>query len=138
MTRDSYDAVMGRKAAIMLSSLGLDYGPFMQDPVIFDYDALMGLVPYDLPKVREIQQSSGVSDTALIELRQLTRLARYLAPKGKGARIFVKDEAANPSGSYKARRAALSLHHAKAAGFRGVVTATSGFFCIQVCAQDQA
>lgn len=135
MTRDSYDAVMGRKAAIMLSSLGLDYGPFMQDPVIFDYDALMGLVPYDLPKVREIQQSSGVGDTALIELRQLTRLARYLAPKGKGARIFVKDEAANPSGSYKARRAALSLHHAKAAGFRGVVTATSGNYGAAVASQ---
>jgi cysteine synthase len=135
MTDNSYDAVMARKAEIMLSSLGLDYAPFMQDPVAFDYEAMMALVPYTLDQVREIQVQSAVGNTALIELRQLTRLARKLAPKGKGARIFVKDEAANPSGSYKARRAALSLHHAKAAGFKGVVSATSGNYGAAVASQ---
>ncbi|WP_434289204.1 2-amino-4-oxopentanoate thiolase subunit OrtB [Celeribacter sp. SCSIO 80788] len=135
MTDNSYAAVMARKAEIMLSSLGLDYAPFMQDPVAFDYEAMMGLVPYTLDQVREIQVQSAVGNTALIELRQLTRLARKLAPKGKGARIFVKDEAANPSGSYKARRAALSLHHAKAAGFKGVVSATSGNYGAAVASQ---
>lgn len=135
MTDNSYDAVMARKAEIMLSSLGLDYTPFMQDPVAFDYETMMGLVPYTLDQVREIQVQSAVGNTALIELRQLTRLARKLAPKGKGARIFVKDEAANPSGSYKARRAALSLHHAKAAGFKGVVSATSGNYGAAVASQ---
>ncbi|ATG48872.1 PLP-dependent lyase/thiolase [Celeribacter ethanolicus] len=135
MTDNSYAAVMARKAEIMLSSLGLDYTPFMQDPVAFDYEAMMGLVPYTLDQVREIQVQSAVGKTALIELRQLTRLARKLAPKGKGARIFVKDEAANPSGSYKARRAALSLHHAKAAGFKGVVSATSGNYGAAVASQ---
>lgn len=135
MTDNSYDAVMARKAEIMLSSLGLDYAPFMQNPVAFDYEAMMALVPYTLDQVREIQVQSAVGNTALIELRQLTRLARKLAPKGKGARIFVKDEAANPSGSYKARRAALSLHHAKAAGFKGVVSATSGNYGAAVASQ---
>lgn len=135
MTDNSYDAVMARKAEIMLSSLGLDYAPFMQDPIAFDYEAMMALVPYTLDQVREIQVQSAVGNTALIELRQLTRLARKLAPKGKGARIFVKDEAANPSGSYKARRAALSLHHAKAAGFKGVVSATSGNYGAAVASQ---
>lgn len=135
MTDNSYAAVMARKAEIMLSSLGLDYTPFMQDPIAFDYEAMMDLVPYTLNQVREIQVQSAVGNTALIELRQLTRLARKLAPKGKGARIFVKDEAANPSGSYKARRAALSLHHAKAAGFKGVVSATSGNYGAAVASQ---
>ena len=45
---------------------------------------------------------------------------------GHGARIFIKDEACNPSGSFKARRAANSVYHAKKLGFKGVVTATSG------------
>ncbi|WP_066710031.1 2-amino-4-oxopentanoate thiolase subunit OrtB [Celeribacter ethanolicus] len=135
MTDNSYAAVMARKAEIMLSSLGLDYTPFMQDPIAFDYEAMMDLVPYTLNQVREIQVQSAVGNTALIELRQLTRLARKLAPKGKGARIFVKDEAANPSGSYKARRAALSLHHAKVAGFKGVVSATSGNYGAAVASQ---
>jgi cysteine synthase len=40
--------------------------------------------------------------------------------------IFAKDEAANPSGSFKDRRAALSVHEAKIRGFQGVVAATSG------------
>ena len=95
----------------------------------------MALVPYSLDEVRQIHTRSGAGNTALIELHQITRLARKLAPKGKGARIFVKDEAANPSGSYKARRAALSVHQAAEAGFRGVVAATSGNYGAAVACQ---
>ncbi|MCZ0812205.1 2-amino-4-oxopentanoate thiolase subunit OrtB [Roseovarius sp. EGI FJ00037] len=135
MTKTDYASVMARKGDIMLSSLGIDYAPFMAHPAMFDYEALMGLVPYDIDQVRQVQSRAGVGSTALIELRQITRLARKLAPKGKGARIFVKDEAANPSGSYKARRAALSLHHAEHAGFKGVVTATSGNYGAAVASQ---
>lgn len=130
-----YDSVMARRNETMLSALGLDYAPFLQHPVTFDYEALMAQVAYSLDTVREIQARAGVGNTALIELRQINRLVRKLAPKGKGARIFVKDEAANPSGSYKARRAALSLHHAKAAGFKGAVAATSGNYGAAVASQ---
>lgn len=38
----------------------------------------------------------------------------------------MKDEAANASGSFKDRRAAISVYHAKKLGYKGVVTATSG------------
>ncbi|MBQ1685277.1 MAG: PLP-dependent lyase/thiolase, partial [Clostridia bacterium] len=48
------------------------------------------------------------------------------AAPGKGARIFIKDEATNPSGSFKARRACTSVYQAKKLGYKGVVTATSG------------
>jgi cysteine synthase len=135
MTQTDYASFMARKGEIMLSSLGIDYAPLMAHPVIFDYEALMGLVPYDIDQIRQVQAGAGVGSTALIELHQITRLARKLAPKGKGARSFVKDEAANPSGSYKARRAALSLHHAQQAGFKGVVTATSGNYGAAVASQ---
>ena len=71
----------------------------------------------------------------MIELRNFTRLARKLAGPGKGARIFIKDEAANPSGSFKARRAALSVYHAKKLGYKGVISATSGNYGAAVASQ---
>jgi cysteine synthase len=52
-----------------------------------------------------------------------------------GARLFVKDEAANPSGSFKDRRASLSVHAAAAAGYPGVVAATSGNYGAAVASQ---
>ena len=65
----------------------------------------------------------------------MTALVRRMAPPGKGARIFVKDEAANPSGSFKDRRASLSIHAAAAQGFAGVVAATSGNYGAAVASQ---
>ena len=67
-----------------------------------------------------------MGNTPIVELKNLTKLARKYAPQGNGARIFVKDEAANASGSFKDRRAAISVYHAKKLGYEGVVTATSG------------
>ncbi|MGM0784962.1 MAG: 2-amino-4-oxopentanoate thiolase subunit OrtB [Pseudomonadota bacterium] len=135
MKQVDYASVMARRNETMLSALGLDYSPFLEHPIAFDYEALMGMVDYDVDTIRRIQADSGVGDTALIELKQITELGRLLAPPGKGARIFVKDEAANPSGSYKARRASLSLHHAQQAGFRGAVAATSGNYGAAVASQ---
>lgn len=131
----SYAAIMGRKLDIMRNALGVDYGPFMTRPVSFDYEGLMGLVDYSIDEVRAIQRRHGVGNTPLLELRNITRLARATSPKGKGARIFVKDEAANPSGSYKARRASLSVHHAQACGYKGAVSATSGNYGAAVASQ---
>jgi cysteine synthase len=62
-------------------------------------------------------------------------LARAVAKPGKGARIFVKDEAANPSGSFKDRRASLSLHEARTRGYAGVAAATSGNYGAAVASQ---
>ena len=57
-------------------------------------------------------------------MKNLTNLARKCAPAGKGARIFIKDEANNASGSFKARRAAIAVYHAKKLGYKGVIAAT--------------
>jgi cysteine synthase len=85
--------------------------------------------------MQKIQYSVGVGNTPVLELKNLTELARKCAPAGKGARIFMKDEASNPSGSFKARRAANSVYHAKRLGFKGVVTATSGNYGAAVASQ---
>ena len=47
----------------------------------------------------------------------------------------MKDEAANPSGSFKARRASVSVYHAKKLGFSTVIAATSGNYGAAVASQ---
>ncbi len=132
---NSYSAVMARRNTIMKQSVGMDYDLFETGGLSFDYEAMMDHVGYSLSDIRQIQSASGVGNTPLLELENLTRLARLSASAGKGARIFVKDEAANPSGSFKARRAAVSIHHAKKLGYEGVMAATSGNYGAAVASQ---
>lgn len=131
----SYEAVMSRRGEIMRSALGFDYSRFEQGTIAFDYEALMEAPGYSIEQVRAIQAETGVGNTPLIELRNITELVRSIAPPGKGARIFIKDEACNPSGSFKARRAALSVYHAKKQGYKGVIAATSGNYGAAVASQ---
>ena len=132
---DSYAEVMARKNQIMRSSLGLDYDEFAISPIAFDYEAMMAATGYSLDDVAEIQRSTKVGRTPLHELHRLTEAVRAIAGPGKGARILVKDEAANASGSFKARRASLSAHEARKKGFKGMVTATSGNYGAAVASQ---
>ena len=53
----------------------------------------------------------------------------------RGTRLFVKDEAANPSGSFKDRRASLSAFEAKKKGYKGIAAATSGNYGAAVASQ---
>jgi len=133
--KNDYASVMGRKAEIMLKSVGIDYSKFESGSIAFDYEKMMRETGYSLTEMQEIQYSVNVGNTPILELKNLTALARKVAPKGKGARIFIKDEACNPSGSFKARRAANSVYHAKRLGFKGVLTATSGNYGAAVASQ---
>ncbi len=136
MNRDlSYAAVMGRKNEIMKQAIGIDYSVFESGSIAFDYERMMREAGYTLEEIQEIQSSTSVGNTPIIELRNLTALARKFAPKGKGARIFIKDEACNPSGSFKARRAANAVYHAKKHGYKGVIAATSGNYGAAVASQ---
>lgn len=137
MSKDmSYQAVISRRNEIMKKSVGIDYDTYEYDGVGFDYEKMMREAsPYDITEVQRIQNLNGVGNTPLKELRNITKLVRKIAPKGKGARIFIKDEALNDSGSFKARRAALSCYHAKKMGYKGVVTATSGNYGAAVSSQ---
>jgi len=129
---------MARSNDIMKQAVGIDYTRFVRGRLAFDYQAMMTEAGYSLDEVAAIQQETGVGNTPLYELRNITRLVRLTAPKGKGARIFLKDEAANPSGSFKARRAALSVYHAAKHGYKGVVAATSGNYGAAVASQAAA
>ncbi|MBR1990085.1 MAG: PLP-dependent lyase/thiolase, partial [Firmicutes bacterium] len=83
----------------MKASLGLDFNDFESGSVAFDYEGLMEATGYTIEEIDKIQSRTGVGHTALLELRNITKLARKYAKPGYGARILVKDEAANASGS---------------------------------------
>ena len=90
---------------------------------------------YSLDDIIGIQTAAGVGNTPLLELRNLTDLVRSYAEPGHGARIFVKDEAANMAGSFKDRRASVSIHVAREKGYAGVIAATSGNYGAAVASQ---
>ena len=132
---NNYLKLMEGKNEIMKKSVGIDYSQFESGSIGFDYEGMMEKVGYSIEEIREIQRETGVGNTPMYELRNLTNLARSLTTEGKGARIFLKDEASNPSGSFKARRAAMSVYHAKKLGFKGVIAATSGNYGAAVASQ---
>ena len=122
----SYSAVMARQAEIEHRATGIDYTRQERPPLAFDYEGLMAQSPYTIDEVAAIQSQFKIGGTPLLELPNLTAVVRAIARPGKGARIFIKDEACNPSGSFKARRASLVVHEAKRLGYNGVIAATSG------------
>jgi len=122
----SYAGTMSRKNEILKNATGIDYDRFEISPVAFDYEKLMDSCNYSFEDALKILHEAGVGQTPLVELKNLTELIRSVSLPGKGARIFVKDEAANPSGSFKDRRAAISIYHAQKLGYKGVVAASSG------------
>ncbi len=126
MMDNSYAAIMARKNEIIKEAVGMDFEQFEKPGIGFDYEAMMAATGYTIDEIRRVQSLFSIGNTPLIELKNLTELARKCAPEGKGARIFIKDEATNPSGSFKARRACTSVYQAKKLGYKGVVTATSG------------
>jgi cysteine synthase len=126
---------MERRGEIMKRALGIEYDEFILTKVAFDYEGMMRKAGYSLEEVREIQRETGVGNTPLLELKNITRLVRQISPKGYGARIVIKDEAANPSGSFKDRRASVSVYHAAKLGYQGVIAATSGNYGAAVASQ---
>ena len=132
---NGYAGTMSRKNEILKNATGIDYEQFEISPISFDYERLMNSCNYSFEDAVQILQEAGVGQTPLVELKNITKLIRSVSPSGKGARIFVKDEAANPSGSFKDRRAALSIYHAHTLGYKGVVAASSGNYGAAVASQ---
>jgi cysteine synthase len=135
LQNNDYAAVMARRPEIMKKAVGIDYALYESGSIAFDYERMMRETGYTLEEMQTIQSSVSVGNTPILELKNLTALARKLAPAGKGARIFIKDEASNPSGSFKARRAANAVYHAKKLGYKGVIAATSGNYGAAVASQ---
>lgn len=137
MTKDnSYEAILSRKNEIMLASTGIDYSKYEFEGIGFDYEKMMSeSADFTIDEISKIQLDRAVGNTPLLEMKNLTALARKYSEKGKGARIFVKDEACNASGSFKARRASMAVYLAKKLGYKGVCCATSGNYGAAVAAQ---
>lgn len=135
MTDTSYAAVLARKNEIMKASLGIDYGAYETGTLGFDYERMMTDTGHSLQDIARIQAEAKTGNTPMHELTRLTQLVRATAAPGKGARILVKDEAANAAGSFKARRAAVSVYEAQRRGYAGVIAATSGNYGSAVASQ---
>lgn len=78
-----------------------------------------------MDEIRKIAAEIYVGSTPLIELNNINRLVRSISPKGKGSRIFLKDEVDNPTGSFKNRRAFLPVYEAKKSGYTGKMVGVS-------------
>ena len=135
MSRPDYSSVIARKGEIVKKSTGIDFLKYDRSPITFDYDMMMSEAGYSIDDTIRIQNGTNVGNTPLVECRNITRLVRMISEPGCGARIFIKDEAANPSGSFKDRRASLPVFHAKKMGYKGVITATSGNYGAAVASQ---
>ncbi len=135
-TKDtSYSAIMARKNEIMKASLGIDFNEYITSPITFDYEKLMAETGYQIQDIARIQAETKVGETPLFELRRLTEEVRKISDPGKGAMIMVKDEAANASGSFKARRASISAYEAAQKGYQGMIAASSGNYGAAVASQ---
>lgn len=132
---NKYEEVMSRKNQIMIKSVGMDFDKYERGSIAFDYEGMMRDIGYSLSDIMKIQREVGVGNTPLLELRNISALARKVSKSGKAARIFVKDESCNPSGSFKDRRASVSVYDAKERGYKGVASATSGNYGAAVASQ---
>ncbi|KAJ50277.1 cysteine synthase [Clostridium tetanomorphum] len=132
---NKYEELMKRKNEIMLKSVGIDYDKYEIGKLSFDYEKLMEDVGYSIDEIKNIQGEAGVGNTPLLELRNITNLAKKVSKTGRAARIFVKDESCNPSGSFKDRRASVSVYDAMKRGYKGVAAATSGNYGAAVASQ---
>jgi cysteine synthase len=135
MKLSKYDLLMKHKNEIMLKSVGIDYKSYETGKLSFNYERMMRDIGYTLSDVMKIQKEVGVGNTPFLELKNITALARKVSKTGKAARIFIKDESCNPSGSFKDRRAAVSVYDAKKRGYKGVASATSGNYGAAVASQ---
>lgn len=131
----SYTSVLERKNEIMKQSLGMDFEAFEYGKIAFNYEEMMKKVGYSMGDIIQLQKETKVGQTPLFELKNLNKLIRKHAKEGKGARIFMKDEAANASGSFKARRASVAVDYAAKMGYKGVIVATSGNYGAAVASQ---
>lgn len=127
-------SILDRKNEILKKAIDVDFLKYKQSEIAFDYEKMMEETGYSIEEAEVIQRSVGVGSTPMLELKNMNRLISQLSAPGFGARLFLKDEACNLSGSFKARRAAISVYHAKKLGYKGVIAATSGNYGAAVAA----
>lgn len=131
----SISSVTERNKEILYKSVNINYDDFKTERLAWDYEKFMDVVGLSLDEIKQIQKEVYVGDTPLLELKNINRLVKSLSKPGKGARIYLKDEANNPSGSYKDRRASVTVYEAMKNGYQGVIASTSGNYGAAVASQ---
>ena len=86
MMDNSYSAIMARKNEIIRNSVGMDYTKFELPGIGFDYEAMMAATGYTLEELQRVQALFSVGNTPLLELKNLTTLARKCAKPGESQR----------------------------------------------------
>ena len=74
-----YASVMSRKGEIMKKALGMDFSAFESGSIAFDYEKMMSSTGFSMEEVERVQGLTGVGNTPLFTLRNLTALARKCA-----------------------------------------------------------
>ena len=93
-----YASVMSRKGEIMKKALGMDFSAFESGSIAFDYEKMMSSTGFSMEEVERVQGLTGVGNTPLFTLRNLTALARKCARPGYGYKGVI----AATSGNYGA------------------------------------
>ena len=82
MSAGDYAAVMEQRAAILHASSGIDYAQYTTGALAFDYERLFADTGYDVVSASTVQRRTGVGQTPLVELHNITALVRAVAPSG--------------------------------------------------------
>ena len=77
---NSYSVVMSRKSEILKAATGIDYDHFEISPIAFEYEGLMGSCEYSLEDAHKTLRETGVGQTPLVELKNITELVRSISP----------------------------------------------------------
>ena len=106
----SYEAVMARRPEIMKAAVGMDYSKFESGSIAFDYEGMLASTGLTIDEVRRIQRSFSIGNTPLLEMKNLTALARKLAPADRmiGSSLLALEQGITPA--YIAVGAAAALH----------------------------
>ena len=90
MIVNKYEALMARKNEIMIKSVGIDFSKYETGVISFDYEGMMRDIGYSLSDIMKIQEEVGVGNTPLLELKNITNLARKVSKNWESSKNFCK------------------------------------------------
>lgn len=96
----------------MKNAIGIDYTTFESGSLSFDYEKMMRETGYTLEEMQKDPILYRSRKNSSFRAQKYNSFSKKICG-ARRARIFIKDEAGNPSGSFKARRAANAVYHAK-------------------------
>ena len=77
---------MQQRAAIMQGASGIDYAQYTTGALAFDYERLFADTGHDVASAARVQRRTGVGETPLVELHNITALARTVGDSSSKAR----------------------------------------------------